>query len=867
MKKSLLAILLALTVIITGLSPKTEAMSVDDTTTEAQGVQSGGGEKEKNSQFLVKINYGIDSLVSYDANVPVQVVITNQGEDFTGELTLTVNREYAKSYGYCNDISIPAGTTKTSFLTIPIAGMTGSVDSCIVRILDDGGHILYERSIMNALQFNYGTIVGVLSDDYPALNYLDGMVISGTKSADYEFRIGQMTEETMPDIASALNTCKVIVIDNFDTSKLSDAQYQALRQWVEGGGLLIVGTGAEYRKTLSKFQDDFISGSAGALGKKAVTMSGQVNVNYYQGSDDQRTEDIEDDMQAPEAATETASEEATEQTPEEGTEAAPEEGASQDIQMATRPDEPNVSAGTEETLSLDVLDISVDKGEPVEEVAGGELFIEKSVGVGKVVVCKTALSMDPFSRYASNANVIAGLLNAVLTDDMRNAFSDNSNIFMSQSTIDSADKTRIPKTGKYIILFIIYIMLVGPGIYLVLRWKDRSKVLWMAIPAVAIIFTLGVYVVSINDTVRNPILTSYSLERYDDASKTTLTGLSIVNPRSAAYEVNLDARFTDVRPLENVYYYNRWMNTGETESVCMIKEKVDGTQLKFNKEQAFTSTYMQAVSTEATEQNLDIDIKGYRDGFTGTVTNRLGCDLINVVIYVGGYGVYFNRISAGETVELVKDSSQKPIYDTYQIREEFLGYDAYRTDRESYNRLNALADVMNNDFYSLTPGEGFIVGYKDGVPADISPDKRVVEHSEIVALKKFEVKYADVKGRYSSNIHRDYLKTAYYEWDTQGGYMWDWAENEVVYDFGKDGINTLYYIGLVGYNSGMSETECYIWNPQTADWDKIFTDKDEPVDLTPYFLGDDKEDIRMKFSPTGNKNDGCCIPTIAGGEN
>lgn len=864
MKRGLLAMLLALAVLFADIAPAVEAMSV--VTTEEK--TNTGQEAEKNGQFLVKINYGIDSLVSYNANAPVQVVITNQGEDFTGELTLTIVREYGKDYGYSNDISIPAGTTKSSFLTIP---SMSNMNHCIVRILDEDENIMYERKIMNALQYNSEIIIGVISDDYAALNYLDGMTVQLVKQNSYsDFRIGQMTEETMPDIASALSTCRVIVIDNFDTSKLSDAQYQALRQWVENGGLLIVGTGTEGNKTLSKFKDDFISGSVGQTSKKQVSMTGLVKADSVPVSDGES--DTGGDViyqQEVKDVTEAAVPENTTEVQDTVDEALSElEDAARD---ALSESEGYFDSG--EILNLDILDISVDGGTPVKEVAGGELFIEKQVGIGKVIVCKTSLSMEPFSGYASNINVIAGLINAVMTTDIYNVMLNGSNsaydnIYINSYTVGRANGAELPKPGKYTVLFIIYIILVGPGVYLVLKWKDKNKALWVAVPMLALLFTVGVYIVSTNDSVRRPILTSYNVERYDDASKTTVTGMSLVNPKSRAYEVNLDSKYKDVRPLDSDDYYSSIFGIEQRkQACCMIKEKVDHTVLKFDEAQAFTEMYMQAVATEATEQNIDISVQGYRDGFSGTVTNRLGCDIVNVLVYVDGHASYFDRIPAGETVEIKKDSSQQEIYDLYSVSSYFLPPDAYERDRKSYNRINDMGNVLNTNFYNLAPGEGFIACYKDGVKADVSTDKRVEEYSEILTYKNFNVKYADVKGNYSSNIHKDYLEDATYTWDFQSCYTGDYDDNEVLYNFGKDGINTLYYIG-VNANYGVSmEVDCYIWNPATEVWDSIFADKDEEVDLKPYFLDRDNSKIRLKFSPPGVSYDGLAIPTIAGGEN
>ncbi len=810
-------------------------------------------------QFLVNISYGIDSLISYIGNTPVQITITNQGEDFTGEVTLTVVRDYAKNFGYGTDISIPAGATKSVFMTVPEgAGYT----NCVVRILDDKEDIMFERTIMNNISGDVtGTIIGALSDDYAALNYLDGMSVM-LMSNTFDFRLGQMTEETMPDIASALNSCKIIVIDNYDTSRLSDAQYQALRQWVEKGGVLLLGTGAEYNKVLSKFKDDFVSGSIGDLSKKQVNLTVQ-----------EEPETLTEENEQPAASTGSSSQ----QEPEDAKVIQP------DIinEEYTQPEPPmeeqsQMKTTSGDTLSMDVLDISVDGGTPVENVADGELFIEKSLGVGKVIVCKTGLSMEPFAGYKGNTRIIYALLNEVITRDLVNAFNgismDTNEYNMGSNIVEAANETKMPNPLKYTILFLIYILIVGPGIYIILKLKDKSKALWLAIPGSALVFTLGVYVVSINDTVRHPIVNSYIIEQYEEESKNVSASFAAMNPKSGAYQLNLNNAYSDVNQADYDYYYDNMFRNNSSAS-CLVKETVDHTVLKMSKAQAFTKMYLRASASVPTEKNIDIDIQLYKDGFSGTVTNNLDHDLINVIVFEGGFCSYIDRLEAGSSKEIKKDNSQMIIYDTYQLADAFLPPETYKTDQKKYNMVQYMGNAVTNLYYLLESGEGFLAGYEEGAEVDLIADSEVDEYGWVLAIKKFTAAYKDIKGNFTGNIHRDCLESSNYEWDTQYGYMWDAQEIIADYEFSEMQITDLYKMPAAQQVQGYQEADCYIWNPSTGAWDQIFKGADE-FSLAGYYLDEDETRIQLKFTnPLLNGNgtnlsDGTAyIPIIGGGEN
>ncbi len=778
MKKRVAAILLALVFVCSlpvGEIVRAESTNVQDSTdTETETTQV-------NDDFLVKIHYGIDSLISYSGNTPVQVTVTNQGEDFTGEIALVVVRDGAKNFGYCNDISIPQGTTKNVFMSIPA---NTSFENCIVRILDEDENIVYERTVMNNISMDISDIAAVLTDDYAAVNYLDSMsVAAADDSYAFVFHIGQLTEETMPDIVSALGSCKIIVIDNYDTSKLSDAQYQALCQWVEQGGILLLGTGSEYNKVLSKFQDDFLTGTIGSLSKQAVAFADGV------------------------------------------------------------------------TLDIDTLDIQIDGGSYVSDAADGTLFIEKEVGTGKVIVCRAALGMEPFTSYEGNQDAIAELIQSVMTPAIIAAMdgtnTEGVNFDTSSYVVDGVGEVDMPDVGKYVVYFVIYILVVGPGIYLFLKWKNKNKALWVCIPLIAIAFTAGIYVISYHDTLKDPILNSYTIETYGEDTKTVFTEFSVMNPKSESYEINIQPSYTNIGPLQNTNYYSYSSELYASDEVAfLIKEKVDYTKIKLTKSQSFTPIYLSAVSTEATQQNIEMDMNEDLDGFYGTVTNHLEDALIDVLVCSPYYGYYIERIAPGETVELKKEDIMA-INDIWTFISQCV--DPVK-NQDSYNRLSLTESTMASYYYSLGEG-GFLAGYVEGASVDISSDSTVTENGLVLAVKDIVFDGSGIAESFTPNIHTEYMGYTDSDWDTTFGYTWDDSDIEVEYDFEISGINTLFDMGT---SDGTNERSCYIWDPTAQSWVEMFA-SDTEFSLKGYYTDQDESTILLMFSGNGD------VPRIAGG--
>lgn len=883
-------------------APFSKAMVVDpeDVTEETTEATT----ESNNGQFLVNIRYGIDSLVKYSANVPVQVTVTNTGKDFTGEMTMTEIRSTRRNVGYSRDISIAEGETKAFSMNLANAG---DFTNCKVRILNEKKKILFERTILDKDKLeisNNNTFVGILSDDYAALNYIDGAVIGingngATSGSDYDVKkymnnglitqsvtssyvtngdnlylnlnIGQMDEETMPDLSASLSCLNFIIIDNFDTSKLSDEQYRALKDWVSSGGVLIIGTGANYNKTLSKFKDDFVTGDVGGLNKKNVNFNISAELLINQNDPATFGEDYASNADS------------TEEEITGGIVETPENEESTEDLVDSATEEAQYSTSTQEkTLNLDLADIKLTDGEPV---AGGvadvaEIAQMKKYGLGAVIVCEYALGMEPYKSYDGKMHVLNSFINEIKSVGVRtslfNGFvgsgaGSNGMENVDTSFIESANDSPRPQFGGYMILFLIYVVLVGPVCYLVLKKMDKRKALWIAIPAIALVFTVGVYVVSANGVVRNTIVDIVSIEEIEDGIKNEVLAFNIRSPKSSAYSLELSEKVKNVQPLNTGYYSNSFwgVDIDSAETTAMIKDKIEHSSIEISKGQAFSSHYFSATRSDVTTEDIDYDIQYFRDHFEGSITNNLSTDLEKVIVYFYGNLAYIEEIKAGETVNITEEmcTANVEFYDVPDVIYNKNGQSGY--DPDTYDQINELRNltyILQDRIESISPhGDGLIYGYRIGDTANITDGKHVDEYSKIAVVKEFTPSYRNISNNYSRNIHTEYLRTSTGDWDTQRGYMYDMQEIEAEYDFGSSGINTLYFMGDREENVNIAE--CLILNPNTGAWDRLFIgNSGEETDISNYFLDDAHRIIKLKFKSAQPGSGDAVVPTISGGE-
>ncbi len=231
----------------------------------------------QDKRFEISADYGYGNVCRYDKYCPFRITVKNNGDDFEGSVELALYDPDGALVAHDKRISLTAGASKTVNLVCLNAERTNSFFS--VRILDRHNKTIYSENFVLKVPDPDTTVsVGVLSDDFNAMSYLSGKSLIG--APNFTTRLFKLDASTMPEDFLALDMLDVIVVSNFSTDSLSDAQLSALMNWVSNGGLLMTGTGDSASKTLSGLQD-YISIKTGELRSVNTTFgSGRLTYTY-----------------------------------------------------------------------------------------------------------------------------------------------------------------------------------------------------------------------------------------------------------------------------------------------------------------------------------------------------------------------------------------------------------------------------------------------------------------------------------------------------------------------------------------------------------------------------------------------------------
>lgn len=228
----------------------------------------------KDERFKVEVHYGYNDRIQVRCYVPFYITIENTGDNFEGTVqVITTKNEY--NIMYEKDISIAKGTKKTVVLTVPIENY---IDRVNVRIVNQKDKVVFSDKVKCNVLYSLKELnIGILSDDFTALSYMSGQPLFGY--SDITTKIYELNAETMPDEWMALQMLDAVIITNYSTDKLTEAQVKALGSWVEEGGLLVIGTGSTANKTLAALNGNVVDVKTGEL-KTYSTKFGYSLVSY-----------------------------------------------------------------------------------------------------------------------------------------------------------------------------------------------------------------------------------------------------------------------------------------------------------------------------------------------------------------------------------------------------------------------------------------------------------------------------------------------------------------------------------------------------------------------------------------------------------
>lgn len=201
---------------------------------------------------------GFNNLYKRDIWTPLNIRLQNSGSSLSGELVIITDNSSIASEQiriYRRPVDLPSGSEKVLSLSIP----AGIINREIECYFESEGTILFDE-IMDLKQKGVRENFILSVSPYPDLNIKSDHPVLQNRIIAYPH------PDLLPESFSAYDSVDIISIRRELFEQLNNRQFEAIRSWASGGGVLIVWGG----KSPVPFARDYLPGKIEGLTKGNV---------------------------------------------------------------------------------------------------------------------------------------------------------------------------------------------------------------------------------------------------------------------------------------------------------------------------------------------------------------------------------------------------------------------------------------------------------------------------------------------------------------------------------------------------------------------------------------------------------------------
>ena len=583
--------------------------------------------KADNSRFNTSLKVGFDNKAEIGRYVPFAVTVENTGEDFTGRLQVIVGNKMNYNIMYETDISIGRGETKTANFSCKVVDGLGKAG---IRIENKKGKEIYFQELRYSVDktASQKIDIGVLSDDFSALGYMDNLEFYDRET--FKTNLVELTQDTFPEDVNSLDMLEVIIISNFSTDLLTDEQIEALNLWINRGGFLIIGTGSNSSKTLSKLNKNLIDvtpakmnhyNTSFGLSYYTVPQGGNNTGNNYMDpyQDDEFMEDFNELYQNDRQYIDDTCREDFFNSYGYDEDYLYSDGTMPDYMeeeyyefcldyfymFYTGSYYDNTPTFIYPTVTADILDFDDDASEPhKEELLGdGDLgnYILARIferGSGKIILYGIDFTMNPLPNYECASDVFREFIQLYVLQgviDYYDSLPDQSgyynysfgntgykNSYWLDNLIELTSSANLPPLALYVVPILGY-MVALLVMYLVSKKKKKTFRLWYWYPIIALGVGVVVYCLGFSTRIIRPRINTMTVVELMNSIAVEDNFVSVTTPSNKVCEVGFSKDY-DIQLMreESGYSYGKAKEVDLKSYRVAFRKDIDQTHVKFN---------------------------------------------------------------------------------------------------------------------------------------------------------------------------------------------------------------------------------------------------------------------------------------------
>ncbi|WP_113927923.1 hypothetical protein [Bacillus sp. P14.5] len=634
---------------------------------------------------------GINGKVKSGSAFPVTVTITNEGEDISGDLVVSTSPHYHAYGNVVIPVEIAGGTEQKIQFSVPgfndyMGGPmnpTGKKEKRI-RFYEGGWEedkqikLSGDTNLTPSLVPEMKPVLGVLSDNPDQMNVLKMTSYQGEAP-----EVLPLDPETMPEDSLGLNMFDAVIIHDYSIDKLSEQKQAALKQWVELGGRLIIGSSPDLQQKMGAL-DSLIP----------MNVSGEEklkDLSFLQGFSDKP------------------------------------------LPM--------------EEMTVMTGDIEAGADRVIEE-GGKVLAVEKGFGTGEVTQLTYSLAEEPLASWEGNSGWWNRILTATLDTSFKHpmTFYDQAENIL-RTTTELFASSFLP-VSVITLLFALYIIIIVPVLYFILKKKDKREWGWWIIPSIAVLTSLGIFLTGAADRTGGENLNKVAIVSVNEEGMGSgFHFASMLSSGGGDYTMEFGSESLNPVPFNQSY-----VEETNFSDYPMIQNSGEGSKVTFQDVEFWSvrSTMNQFTSLET--GRIEGDLKAGNEFLSGTVTNTMKHDLHDVFVLAGGSAYKIGSLAKGEEKKIeveMKSSTLLSSPNSIAAGRAFPGAQnimygpgpgPQTKPGDDWKMFNLLNYALEEKIYNYSLKKPLIIGYSDESLIEMTVNGNSAEEESLnLFLQPFDI--------------------------------------------------------------------------------------------------------------------------------
>ena len=273
-------------------------------------------------------------------------------------------------------------------------------------------------------------------------------------------------------------------------------------------------------------------------------------------------------------------------------------------------------------------------------------------GSGSVLIHHFALGLTPFSHVSNAAQLLRSYYLQWIPDLFSTEGIDTS---LPQLEYISAQFPVMTSSSMHMLFGVVavYILLAGPGLYWLLKKKDKRERGWICIPLLSVAFMGVVFVMTGNSAYRDSLLNTVAMVELKEGSTTgeAVAAMTIKTPQRG----DITFRTEDSLPIQPKIDRGWYNGNADTETLEYKIMTGADTEVVFYQTAAWSSNSLQAKASVDVGGSILSDVRLDGNTVIGTVTNQTNIHFVDAYIGIENLYLPIGELPAGGSVEVSEE--------------------------------------------------------------------------------------------------------------------------------------------------------------------------------------------------------------------